>query len=39
MSVTGSLPNPAFDVEAERVECALRILVSVPTPLRTFLRI
>ena len=33
MSITGSL---AFDVEAERVECPLKILVSTPPSLRTF---
>ena len=37
MSVTESPANPAFDVEAERVECPLKILVQIPASLRTFL--
>ena len=37
MSVTESPANPAFDVEAERVECPLKILVSIPASLRIFL--
>ena len=37
MSVTENPANPAFDVEAERVECPLRILVSIPASLRIFL--
>ena len=36
MSVTESPANPAFDVEAECVECPLKILVSTPASLRTF---
>ena len=37
MPVTGSPANPAFDFEAERVECTLKDLVSIPATLRTFL--
>ena len=37
MSVTESPANPAFDVEAERVECPLKVLVPIPASLRTFL--
>ena len=37
MSATESPANPAFDVEAERVECPLKNLVSIPASLRTFL--
>ena len=37
MSVTEIPANPAFDVEAERLECPLKILVSIPACLRTFL--
>ena len=37
MSVTESPANPAFHVEVERVECPLKILVSIPASLRTFL--
>ena len=37
MSITGSSANPAIDVETERVERPLKILVSIPASLRTFL--
>ena len=37
MPVIGSPANPAFDFEAERVECTLKNLVSIPATLRTFL--
>ena len=37
MSVTESPANPAFDVDAERVECPIKILISIPASLRTFL--
>ena len=30
ISFTESPANPAFDVKAERVECPLKILVSIP---------
>ena len=36
MFVSESPTNPAFDVEAERVECPLKISVSVPASLRIF---
>ena len=37
MSVTESPANPAFDVKAERVECPLKISVSISASLRKFL--
>ena len=37
MSVTESLANPDFDVEAEREKCPLKISVSIAASLRTFL--
>ena len=37
MSLRESPVNPAFDVEAERVESPLKILVSIRVSLRTFL--
>ena len=37
MSLTESPANTTFDVEAERVECSLEILVSIPASLRAFL--
>ena len=37
MSFTESPGNPAFDVEAERVECPLKFSVSIPVSRRSFL--
>ena len=37
MPVTEIPANPAFDVEAERVECPLKMLVSILASLRPFL--